>query len=264
MQTTQSGHSLVPNLFSLEGKIALITGSSQGLGLILARGLGQAGATIVLNGRNQDKLNKTVAALAKEGFRVHGYAFDVTDSAQIQQAIPTIEQEVGAIDILVNNAGIQSRAPLETFDEATWRKILETNLTSVFLVTKQVVQGMIARKSGKIINICSLQSEFGRATIAPYTASKGGVKLLTKGMATDWGKYNIQVNGLGPGYFLTEMTQPLADNPQFDAWLKARTPMGRWGDPQELLGAMIFLASEASNFMSGQILYIDGGILATV
>jgi len=252
------------NIFDVSGKRTLITGSSQGLGLVLARGLGQAGATVILNGRNEAKLQQTVTTLANEGISVYGYAFDVTDSAQIQLAIARIEQEVGQIDILVNNAGIQRRAPLETFEESDWRDILETNLTSVFLVTKQVIQGMIARKSGKIINICSLQSELGRVTIAPYTASKGGLKMLTKGMATDWGKYNIQVNAIGPGYFLSEMTKPLADNPQFDSWLKARTPMGRWGDPAELIGALIFLASPASSFITGQILYVDGGILATI
>jgi len=254
----------MPNIFDVSGKLAVITGSSQGLGLVLARGLGQAGATIILNGRNEAKLQQAVTALANEGVNVHGYAFDVTDSAQIQQSIARIEQDVGPIDILVNNAGIQRRAPLETFAESDWRDILETNLTSAFLVTKAVVQGMIARKSGKIINICSLQSDLGRVTIAPYTASKGGLKMLTKGMATDWGKYNIQVNAIGPGYFLSEMTKPLADNPQFDSWLKARTPMGRWGDPTELIGALIFLASPASSFITGQILYVDGGILATI
>ncbi len=251
-------------MFEVSGKRALITGSSQGLGLIVARGLGQAGATIMLNGRNEEKLRSAVAELSGQGLTVHGYAFDVTNSEQIQQAIPTIEQDVGQIDILVNNAGIQKRAPLETFDEEDWRELLETNLTSAFLVAKQVVQGMIERKAGKIINICSLQSELGRVTIAPYTASKGGLKMLTKGMAADWGKYNIQVNAIGPGYFLTDMTKPLAENQEFDAWLKGRTPMGRWGDPAELIGALIFFASPASSFITGQILYIDGGILSTI
>lgn len=255
---------MIQQLFGLQGKVALITGSSQGLGLILARGLGQAGATIVLNGRNKEKLQKTVAELSDEGLAVHGYAFDVTDSAQIQKNIPAIEQELGQLDILVNNAGIQRRAPLEEMEEAAWREIIETNLTGIFLVTKQVVQGMIARKSGKIINIGSLQCEISRITIGPYAASKGGVRMLTKAMATDWGKYNIQVNAIGPGYFITEMTQPLADNPQFDNWLKVRTPMNRWGDPSELIGVTVFLASPASSFITGQIIYVDGGILATI
>lgn len=255
---------IIQELFDLSGKIALITGSSQGLGFEIAHGIGRAGATIVLNGRNQEKLDRAVAKLSEEGLCVYGYAFDVTDSAQIQQKVPKIEEEVGPIEILVNNAGVQRRGPLETFEEAVWREVIETNLNSVFLVSKQVVQGMISRKSGKIINICSLMSEVGRVTIAPYTTAKGGLKMLTKGMAIDWGKYNIQVNGIGPGYFLTEMTQPLADDAKFDNWLKARTPMGRWGDPKELVGAAIFLASPASSFVNGQILYIDGGILASL
>lgn len=256
--------SFLQELFDLTGKVALITGSSQGLGLVLARGLGQAGVTIVLNGRNREKLDQAVRTLASEGLSVHGYAFDVTDSTQIQDAIPRIEKEVGPLEILVNNAGVQRRGPLESIDEATWREVIETNLTSAFLVSNQVVQGMIARKSGKIINICSLMSEAGRRTIAPYTASKGGLKMLTKGMAIDWGCYNIQVNAIGPGYFLTDMTQPLADDPEFDSWLKSRTPMYRWGKPRELVGAAVFLASPASSFISGQILYVDGGVLATL
>lgn len=254
----------VQELFSLEGKIALITGSYQGLGLVLARGLAQAGATVVLNGRSQEKLDNAMQQLSEEGLNVYGYTFDVTNSEQIQAAIPKIEAEVGPIDILVNNAGIQRRGRLDEIEDDTWREVLETNLTGVFLVTKYVVKGMIARESGKIINIGSLMSEVGRVTIAPYTASKGGVKMLTKGMATDWGKYNIQCNGIGPGYYLSEMTQSLADDPKFDGWLKARTPMGRWGDQTELIGALIFLASPASSFVNGHMLYVDGGILATI
>jgi gluconate 5-dehydrogenase len=255
---------MIQELFSVEGTIVLITGSYQGLGLVLARGLGQAGATIVLNGRSQEKLDRVLRQLSGEGLKVYGYAFDVTNSVQIQDTIPKIEREVGPIDILVNNAGVQRRAPLEQMEEAAWREIIETNLTGMFLVTKQVVQGMISRNAGKIINIGSLQCEISRNTIGPYSASKGGVRMLTKGMATDWGKYNIQVNAIGPGYFLSEMTQPLADNPEFDSWLKARTPMGRWGDQRELIGAAIFLASQASSFVNGHILYVDGGILATI
>ena len=252
------------SLFDLTGKIALITGSSQGLGLVIARGLGQAGATIVLNGRNEEKLRHTVSDLAAEGLSVRGYAFDVTDSAQVDRAVSNLEQELDPVDILVNNAGIQRRAPLETFEEPVWREVIDTNLTSVFLVTKRVVQRMIQRRAGKIINIGSLSSEISRVTVAPYTAAKGGVKMLTKAMATDWGQYNIQVNSIGPGYFSTEMTKPLADNPEFDGWIKARTPMQRWGDPTELIGAAVFLASNASSFVTGQILYVDGGILSTI
>jgi gluconate 5-dehydrogenase len=252
------------SVFDLNGKTALITGSSQGLGFTLARGLGQAGATVILNGRNEEKLNRAVSVLSGEGLTVFPCAFDVTDAHQIQLNIPQLEKAAGPIDILVNNAGIQRRAPLETFEESAWRKVLEINLTGAFLTTKQVVQGMISRKSGKIINICSLGSEFGRATIAPYCAAKGGVKMLTRAMATEWGKHNIQANGIGPGYFITDMTRVLAEDPQFDAWLRARTPAARWGDPTELVGTAIYLASRASDFVNGQIIYVDGGIQASL
>jgi gluconate 5-dehydrogenase len=251
-------------LFDLTGRIALITGSSQGIGLTLARGLGLAGATLALNGRDEAKLQKAISTLRQEGLPVHGLAFDITKTDQIKEKISSWEREIGPIDILVNNAGIQRRGPLETFEESVWREALDTNLTGIFLTTKQVVQGMIARRSGKIINICSLQSEVGRPTIGPYTASKGGVKMLTKAMAVEWGKYNIQVNGIGPGYFITEMTRPLAEDPKFDAWLHSRTPAGRWGDPSELVGTTVYLASQASDFVNGQIIYVDGGILAAL
>ncbi len=251
-------------LFDLTGKTALITGSSQGLGLTLARGLGQAGARIVLNGRNKERLKGAVILLAQEGLDARGCAFDVTNADEIGKKVRFLEEENGPTDILVNNAGIQRRGPLETFEESTWREIVETNLTGVFLITKEVVRGMIARRAGKIINICSLQSELGRSTIAPYAASKGGVKMLTKAMAIEWGKYNIQVNGIGPGYFITEMTRPLAEDPKFDAWLRSRTPAGRWGDPAELIGTTVYLASNASSFVNGQIIYVDGGILSAL
>jgi gluconate 5-dehydrogenase len=252
------------DLFDLSGKIALVTGSSQGLGHTIARGLGQAGATLVLNGRNPERLNAAVAALSTEGLKVTGTLFDVADAMQVREKIPALEREVGPIDILVNNAGIQRRAPLESVDEAVWQEVLNTNLTAVFLVSKAVVQGMIARKAGKIINICSLMSEMARPTVGPYMAAKGGVKTLTKSMAVEWGKHNIQVNGLGPGYFVTPMNKPLVENPQFDAWIKGRTPTGRWGLPEELIGTAVFLASKASDFVTGQIIYVDGGILAAL
>jgi gluconate 5-dehydrogenase len=258
------GNPLVDDLFRLEGKIALVTGSSQGIGLVLARGLARAGARVIMNGRNNQKLEAAVTRLENEDLQVHGYAFDVSDSEQIEGNIERIEEEVGPIEILINNAGIQRRGTLEEYSEKDWVDLLNTNLTAVFLVSRQVAKGMIARKSGKIINILSLQSEMARATIAPYSASKGGVKMLTKGMATDWGKYNIQVNGIGPGYFITEMTKALADDSDFDSWLKGRTPMSRWGDPEELVGTAIFLASPASSFLTGQMIYVDGGILATI
>ena len=251
-------------LFDLTSKVALITGSYQGLGLAIARGLGEAGATLVLNGRNDAKLRQAVSLLSGEGFRVTGSRFDVSNAAQIHESVPALEREVGQIDILVNNAGIQRRSLLEEFEEAVWREVLETNLTGVFLITKQIVQGMIARRSGKIINICSLMCEMGRPTVGAYTAAKGGVKMLTKAMAVEWGKHNIQINGIGPGYFATEMNRPLKENPQFDSWIRSRTPAGRWGEPDELTGAAVFLASPASNFVNGQIIYVDGGILAAL
>lgn len=251
-------------LFDLTGKIALVTGSSRGLGFVLAKGLAQAGAAVVLNGQNPQRLQQAKEQLAKEGLLAAGYAFDVTDAKQIQVAVGQIEKDFGRIDILINNAGIQIRAPLEQFDPADWDKIIKTNLTSAFLVSQAVVKGMIVRQSGKIINICSMQSELGRRSIAPYAASKGGLKMLTKAMATEWAKHNIQVNGIGPGYFITEMTKPLADNPDFDHWLKSRTPAGRWGQPEELVGAAVFLASDAASYVNGHILYVDGGMLACV
>jgi gluconate 5-dehydrogenase len=254
----------VRNYFDLDGKIALISGSSRGLGLVLARGLASAGATVILNGREGKRLDEAVAGLTDNGHTAHGRCFDVTNGKQVTEAIKEIEKEIGPISILVNNAGIQRRGPLEDFAEEDWRDVIDTNLTAAFLVGREVARCMIARKQGKIINTLSMQSEVSRATIAPYAASKGGLKMLTKGMATDWGKYNIQVNGIGPGYFITEMTQPLVDNPEFDGWLKKRTPMARWGDPEELIGAAVFLASKASDFITGQTIYVDGGILATI
>ena len=252
------------DLFDLTNRIALVTGSSQGLGLTLARGLGQAGARIVLNGRNQEKLAKAVAAVEADGLAVSGCAFDVTDAASIDRGVGDIEDGVGPIDILVNNAGIQRRGTLESLDEAAWREVIDTNLTGVFLVSRRVVRGMIERQRGKIINICSLMSEIGRETTGNYAASKGGLKMLTRAMAVEWARHNIQANGIGPGYVLTEMTRQLADDPEFDAWIRRRTPAGRWGDPAELVGAAVFLASDASDFVNGQILYVDGGILAAL
>jgi gluconate 5-dehydrogenase len=251
-------------LFDLTGKIALITGSSRGIGFGIARGLGQAGATIILNGRNAERLNRAVSALSQEGLKVYGYSFDVSDSKQIDQNISTVEREVGPVDILVNNAGIQRRGPLETIEESVWREVIETNLTAVFLISKRVVKGMIARRAGKIINICSLMSEISRPTIAPYTASKGGVKMLTKAMAVEWAKYNIQVNGIGPGFIATEMNKALLEDQKFDAMVKSRTPAGRWGEPSDLGGAAIFLASRASDYITGQIIYVEGGLLSAL
>jgi gluconate 5-dehydrogenase len=239
-------------LFELTGKVALITGATQGIGLAIARGLAQAGARVVINARNAEKLERAVAILVQEGLTVSGCRFDLLNGAEVRERVAALEQEVGGIDILVNNAGIQRRSPLDI------------NLTGLFLVTQQVVRGMIARKSGKIINICSVMSEVSRPTIGAYTAAKGGVKQLTKSMAVEWAKHNIQSNGIGPGYIVTEMNRSLIEDRKFDAWVCARTPAGRWADPSELVGAAVFLASRASDFVNGQIIYVDGGILATL
>lgn len=252
------------SLFSLQNKVALVTGSGGGLGFRIAGGLADAGATIVLNGRNADKLDRAREQLQEKFEGIHTKVFDVTDENQVRSAVKEIELDIGPIDILVNNAGVMRRGPLETISRDEFQTVVNTNLSAPFVMSKAVAPGMIERRQGKIINICSLMSEMGRPTVGPYTAAKGGLKMLTKAMATDWAKYNIQVNGIGPGYFITEMTQVLADDPEFDAWLKKRTPAGRWGDPSELIGTAVFLASDASNFVNGQIIYVDGGILAAL
>ena len=252
------------NKFDLAGRIALVTGSSAGIGFALARGLAQAGATLVLNARSLDKLAHAAEQLRQEGATVYTARFDVTAGEAVAEAINGIEKDIGAIDILVNNAGMQRRAPLEDFPEAQWHELMRTNVDSVFLVGQAVARHMIGRRRGKIINICSVQSELGRPNIAPYTASKGAVKMLTKGMAIDWGPYGIQVNGLGPGYFKTELTDALVKNEEFSSWLIGRTPSRRWGDVEDLVGSAIFLASAASDFVNGHILYVDGGVTATL
>jgi gluconate 5-dehydrogenase len=248
--------------FQLHGRVALVTGSSGGIAL--AQALGEAGAVVVLNGRNREKLEQAAAGLREAGLVAHASAFDVTDSAQVTTGVAAIESSIGPIAILVNNAGMQRRAPLHEFPEADWHELMRTNVDSIFHVGKAVARHMIPRGRGKIINICSVQSELGRPNIAPYTASKGAVKMLTKGMAIDWGPHGLQVNGLGPGYFRTELTQTLVDNPEFTSWLVNRTPARRWGDVRDLGGAAVFLASDASNFVNGHILYVDGGVTATL
>jgi gluconate 5-dehydrogenase len=248
--------------FDLSGKTALITGSSAGIGLALAQGLAGAGAAVVLNARNAAKLQASAQLLRAQGATVHALDFDVTDAQAVASAVAKVEAEIAPIDILVNNAGMQKRAPLQDFEQADWHMLMRTNLDSVFNVGQAVARHMIARKRGKIINVCSVQSELGRPGIAPYTASKGAVKMLTKGMAVDWGPHGIQVNGLGPGYFKTELNQALVDNPEFSAWLIGRTPSRRWGDVGDLIGAAVFLASDASRFVNGHILYVDGGVTA--
>jgi gluconate 5-dehydrogenase len=251
-------------LFGLDGRIALVTGSSGGIGEALAKGMAEAGAIAVVNGRSAEKVDLVVAQIAAAGGKAHGAVFDVTISEQVRAGVARIEADVGPIDILVNNAGIQRRAPLEDFSETAWREVMTANLDSIFFVGQAVARAMIARKRGRIINVCSVQSELGRPGIAPYTASKGAVKMLTKGMAIDWGRHGIRVNGLGPGYFRTPLNKALVEDEKFSAWLAGRTPLGRWGETDELVGAAIFLASEASSFVNGHILYVDGGITASI
>lgn len=247
-------------LFNLSGKRALITGSSQGIGLALARGLAAAGAAIVMNGRDGAKLEAAASALRGEGFTVQTLAFDATDHNAVRTAVDGFEAAHGAIDILVNNAGMQHRGPLEDFPAEAFEKLLQTNIASVFHVGQAVARHMIARGAGKIVNISSVQSALARPSIAPYTATKGAVTNLTKGMATDWAKYGLQCNAIAPGYFITPLNKALIDDPVFSEWLAKRTPAGRWGNVDELVGACIFLASEASSFVNGTVIFVDGGI----
>lgn len=253
-----------PALFSLDGRIALITGSSKGIGLALARALASAGARVVLNARDPVALEAARQRLLGAGLTADAEAFDVTDESAVATAVDRIEQRAGPIDVLINNAGMQHRGEFTEFPQDAWDRLVSTNLRSVFVVGQAVARKMKERGHGKIINICSVQSELGRPGIAPYAATKGGVKMLTKGMAIDLGRYGIQVNGLGPGYFKTELTDSLVKNATFTEWLSGRTPSGRWGEVDELGGAAIFLASDASSFVNGHILYVDGGITASL
>jgi gluconate 5-dehydrogenase len=243
-------------LFDLTGRTALVTGSTRGLGLALARALAGAGARVAINGRSGETCD-AVAARIDGAFAA---PFDVTDEAAIAAGVGA----VGEIDILVNNAGMQMRRSLEQFSLAEWQQIIDVNLTSAFLVARAVVPGMIERGRGKIVNTCSVTSEVGRETIGPYTASKGALKMLTRAMCADWARHGIQANGLGPGYYRTELNNDLQESPEFNAWLLSRVPAGRWGEPSELAGAVVFLASSASDFVNGQILYVDGGMLAVL
>ncbi|MBR0559432.1 SDR family oxidoreductase [Neokomagataea sp. TBRC 2177] len=252
------------DLFSLSGKRALITGASRGIGLTLARGLAEAGAEVVLNGRNAAALDVAQAELEKDGLQVKTAVFDVTDQAEVQAGITQVESTLGPLDIVINNAGIQRRGPLESFERADWDALITTNLNAVFFVGQAVAQHMIPRGHGKIINICSVQSELARPGIAPYTATKGAVKNLTRGMATDWARHGLQINGIAPGYFATEMNAALVKNEEFTDWLCKRTPAGRWGRVEELIGAAVFLASDASSFVNGHVLMVDGGITVSV
>ncbi len=254
------------NLFDLTGKTAIITGGTHGLGQAMAIGLGKAGATLVINGASsQEKLENAVKAYRAIGITAHGYLFDVTQEEEVIENISKIEKEVAPIDILVNNAGIIKRIPLEEMEVTDFEQVVKVDLVGPFIVSKHVVKGMIQRQAGKIINICSMMSELGRNTVGAYAAAKGGLKMLTRNMATEWAKHNIQTNGIGPGYFATSQTAPIrVDGHPFNDFIVGRTPAGRWGDPDDLQGAAIFLASEASNFVNGQVLYVDGGILATI
>lgn len=251
-------------LFDLKGKLALITGSSQGIGLALAQGLAEHGAAVVINGRDQVKVDAAVKMLEQKGYTAYPSLFDVTDIKAVQAGVDAIEREHGAIEILINNAGMQFRAPLEDFPEDKWQLLLATNISSVFYVGQAVARHMIERKHGKIINIASVQSELARPSIAPYTATKGAVRNLTRGMATDWAKYGLQINAIAPGYFKTPLNQALVDNPEFSGWLEKRTPAGRWGSVEELVGAAVYLSGNASSFVNGQVLHVDGGITASV
>jgi gluconate 5-dehydrogenase len=247
-------------LFSLEGKRALVTGSSQGIGRALAKGLAEHGAAVVLNGRDAGKVEVAAGELSAAGHRVSTAIFDVTSAEAVKNGIEDIEGNEGPIDILINNAGMQYRTPLEDFPADRWEQLLTTNISSVFYVGQAVARHRIARGRGKIINIASVQSELARPGIAPYTATKGAVKNLTRGMCADWAKYGLQVNAIAPGYFKTPLNQALVDSPEFSGWLEKRTPAARWGNVEELIGAAVFLSSSASSFVNGHTLYVDGGI----
>jgi gluconate 5-dehydrogenase len=251
-------------LFDLTGKTALVTGSTRGLGRAMAEGLARAGAAIVVNGTNAARVAEAVAELRKSGFTADGVAFDVTDEDAIVAAFEAFDKAGTKIDILVNNAGIQFRKPMVELATADWRRVVETNLTSAFVIGREAAKRMIARGAGKIVNIGSLTSELARATIAPYTVAKGGIKMLTRAMAAEWAVHGIQANAIGPGYMLTEMNKALIENPEFDAWVKGRTPAKRWGKPDELIGAAVFLAAPASDYINGQIIYVDGGMLSVL
>lgn len=253
-------------LFDLSGRLALVTGSGRGIGLAIAAGLADAGARLVLNGRDPDRLLAAAAAFGPRAVPALGGfgAFDVADADAVEAGVERIEREAGPIDILVNNAGIQWRQPMVDLATADWRRVIETNLTSAFVIGREAARRMIPRGRGKVVNIGSLTSELARATVAPYTVAKGGIKMLTRAMAAEWAQHGIQANAIGPGYMLTDMNQALVDDPAFDSWVKARTPSRRWGKPEELIGAAVFLSSEASDYVNGQIIYVDGGMLAVL
>ncbi|MDD7174405.1 MAG: gluconate 5-dehydrogenase [Clostridiales bacterium] len=258
------------NKFSLEGKIALVTGASYGIGFAIATAFAEAGATIVFNDINQDLVNKGLAAYAEKGIKAHGYVCDVTNEEAVQATVAKIREEVGIIDILVNNAGIIKRIPMLEMKAEDFRKVIDVDLNAPFIVSKACIPGMIEKGHGKIINICSMMSELGRETVSAYAAAKGGLKMLTRNICSEYGSANIQCNGIGPGYIATPQTAPLREKQPdgsmhpFDSFIRAKTPANRWGDPEDLQGPAVFLASDASNFVNGHILYVDGGILAYI
>jgi len=258
------------NQFSLDGKVALVTGASYGIGFAIAKGLAEAGATIVFNDIKQELVDKGIAAYEEEGIKAHGYVCDVTDENGVNAMVAQIEKEVGVIDILVNNAGIIKRIPMVDMTAEQFRQVIDVDLNAPFIVAKAVIPSMIKKGHGKIINICSMMSELGRETVSAYAAAKGGLKMLTKNIASEYGEFNIQCNGIGPGYIATPQTAPLretqADGSRhpFDQFIIAKTPAGRWGEAEDLSGPAVFLSSDASNFVNGHILYVDGGILAYI
>ncbi|HVO90448.1 MAG TPA: glucose 1-dehydrogenase [Casimicrobiaceae bacterium] len=251
---------MIAHPFDLTGKVALVTGAYRGLGFAIARGLGRAGAHVVVNARRDDVAQKAAATLVDEGLHADVGVFDVTDQDAARRCVAEVQAHHGALDILVNNAGIQRRHPFVEFPRAEWDEIIATNLTGPFLVSQAVVPGMIERRRGKVIHIASLMSDLARPTVVPYTATKGGIRQLMRGMAIELAPHNIQVNAIAPGYFATEMNRALLDNAEFDAWVKRRTPAGRWGQPEEIAGLAVFLASEAANYITGQMITIDGGM----
>ena len=257
-------------MFSLKGKVALVTGASYGIGFAIAKAFAQAGATIVFNDIKQEFVDKGLAAYEAEGIKAHGYVCDVTDENAVSEYIAKVEKEVGVVDILVNNAGIIKRIPMCEMSAAEFRQVIDVDLNAPFIMSKAVIPSMIKKGGGKIINICSMMSELGRETVSAYAAAKGGLKMLTKNIASEYGEFNIQCNGIGPGYIATPQTAPLrerqADGSRhpFDSFIIAKTPAARWGNPEDLAGPAVFLASEASNFVNGHVLYVDGGILAYI
>ncbi len=251
-------------LFDLSGRTALVTGSSRGLGRAMAEGLAEAGAAIVLNGSDPGRLAEAAAAMRQAGHTVHESRFDVTDEAAVLAAFGALDAAGIAIDVLVNNAGIQYRKPMLELATADWQRVIDTNLTSAFVVGREAARRMVPRGGGKIINIGSLTSAAARATVAPYTVSKGGIKMLTQAMTAEWAAHNIQANAIGPGYMLTDMNEALVNDPVFNGWVVGRTPARRWGKPGELAGTAVFLASAASDYVNGQIIYVDGGMLAVL